>query len=332
MKIFSNLYNSIKSLILKLYAIRLVRIGVVTFLLIWGVIFTFNQFTYTRIMAKFDEMRPVHNKLYVYYKGMKVGHAGGIKTSPDFTFTTVKIILYPRNLILPNNMSVILKVDKKGRKIFDILELVYPEVPSKTLLKNWDTIEGKTTIDLESYASNQDPESLNQIKSNMADSAKNLNNATSALTDLLVTLNELVKENSSSIKVTTENLAQTTGNLTQSTDNLTQTTVNFNSITKKVDTSIQQQQLNSTMTSLENSLDNLKEVTKNVQVITETVDGTTKTVNSNTMPKIENTIEGANCIVSNLCEITGGVSDTLKKRFGGMRLLFGKTIQDTCKK
>jgi len=48
------------------------------------------------------------------------------------------------------------------------------------------------------------------------------------------------------------------------------------------------------------------------------------------LPSVTSSIENTGCIIKNLNEITCGISSTLKKRGGGLRLIFGKTIDKNC--
>ena len=50
------------------------------------------------------------------------------------------------------------------------------------------------------------------------------------------------------------------------------------------------------------------------------------------MPNIETGVNDTGYIIKNLNEITCGIKNTLKKRFGGIRLLFGRTIGKECTK
>jgi len=50
------------------------------------------------------------------------------------------------------------------------------------------------------------------------------------------------------------------------------------------------------------------------------------------LPNIETGVNDTSYIIRNLNQITCGVKNTLKKRFGGLRLLFGRTIGKECTK
>jgi len=141
---------------------------------------------------------------------------------------------------------------------------------------------------------------------NLASASENLDDATGQLTELLVLIQDVIKENQVSIKSLSKNLAGTTGNLNQ--------------ITSKFDRSIKQKSLDNTMTSIDESV-------KNVQTLTSSLNGTTQSINT-AMPRIDTTLYETQSLVSNANAITCGIRQTLSKRFGGLRILFGKTVKE----
>ena len=48
------------------------------------------------------------------------------------------------------------------------------------------------------------------------------------------------------------------------------------------------------------------------------------------MPNVTSSINQTGTLINNINEIACGVSSTLKKSFGGLRLIFGKTINEDC--
>lgn len=269
---------------------------------------------HTNIVVKFKELRPTNEKLFVYYKGVKIGEAREKKQSDDFTYTLVKVVLYPKKLKLPENMTVVLKKDKT-----DYMELIYPEKPSGKYLKDGSIIDGKETVDANEFLSNQNPDTLNQMRENILSSTENLNTAITDLSALLVLLQDVIKDNQSNLKASSSNLAQTTGNINQ--------------ITTKINTSIEQEKLNKSMSNIDSSISSLNQSSKNLEKITENLTVTTNSVNE-IMPEIDSAIYQTQGILSNVDEITGGVKEHFKKRFGGFRILFGVTVkpqkEETC--
>lgn len=274
-------------------------------------LFIYRLINYTYITVKFKELRPCECTLPVYYKGIAIGKAKEKKHSDDYTFTLVKVVLYPKKLLLPVNTEVLLKKEKKRGHEKDFLELIYPKDPSKDMIADGSVLNGRTTVDFVTFLANQDPESLEQIKQNLTTGSENLSIAFSSLADLFTTLQSAVEENRSGLKKSSSNLAQTTDN--------------FNQISSKFNKALKQESLNNGVSNLEAATGNIDQSTKNFQVITGNLNGTTNSINE-VIPRIDSALYQAQGTLCNMNEITCGVKETLKKRFGGWRILFGKTI------
>lgn len=258
--------------------------------------------TYTYVTAKFKELRPIHEKLPVYYKGLVVGKAREQRHSEDYNHTLIHLVLYPKNLLLPDNTTVMLKKEKHHDKERDFLELVYPKEPSTTMIADGAVLEGKAMVDVDTFMANQNPDDLEAIKQNLAQSSENLNVAIEGLAMVFESVNEILKENR-------KNLYTTTGNLSKATRNL-------DNVTQKIDKSVQQKRLDNTISNLETLSANLN--------------GTTTSVNG-VIPHVDATMCQVQGLATNANAISCGVRKTLRKRFGGLRLLFGKVI-DECDK
>lgn len=274
--------------------------------------YVFKSFTFTYIAGEFEDLRPIHKRLPVYYKGLKVGHAYRMHHSKSYTSSLVHFVLYPSDLHLPANTELKLKKEKKKRHEYDFFELIYPEKPVSVLLANGDVLTGKTTVDVETFLANQDPDSLEKIKKDLADSAESLNNTITQLGQVFLIIQEMLESNQDNIKTASTNLAKTTGNINQ--------------ISSNFSSALNRNRLNSAVSNLDAASYNVRTSTENLSAITQSIDGTAKSF-SNTVPKIDSTIAQAQCIVSNVNDITCGIKQTMKKRFGGMRLLFGRTIE-----
>ena len=178
------------------------------------------------------------------------------------------------------------------------------------MLSKGSKIKGVATVDVDTFMSNQHPDDLEQIKQNLTNSTENLEAALAGLSELFVLLQDVVKENEVS--------------LTKASKNLADTTVNLNQITKKFDNSVNQQNLDKTMEGVSSSIQNL-------QVITGGLGTTTDSLNI-VMPRVDATLYEVHGLASNANAISCGIRQTLAKRFGGLRLLFGKTIDECDKK
>lgn len=268
-------------------------------ILICSGFYIYKLTTYTYINAKFSELRPIHQKLPVYYKGLKIGRAKEHKHSLDFNHTIINIVLYPKKLMLPINTTVLLKKEKIKDKYYDFLELVYPKNPSKLMISNGATLEGKATLDVETYMASQNIEDLEAIKENLFKSSQELAKTLDEVEQMFAIINSTLTNSQSDIKKITKN----TGDLT-----------------KKVNDSIQEN-------SLENAVSNIEATTKNINDLTSSLNSVSDSVNG-IIPKTDTAVEQINGITSNVNAITCGVRKTLRKKCGGLRLIFGQVIDE----
>ena len=277
---------------------RILHITILLILILLG-FYIYKLTTYTYISAKYSELRPLHEKLPVYYKGLKIGKAKEHMHSKDFSHTFINIVLYPKNLMIPNNSEVLLKKEKIKDKYYDFLELIYPENPSKTMISNGAILKGVATSDIETYMASQKIEDLEAIKENLFKSSE----------ELAKTLDEVEKMFS---------IINTT--LASSQPDIKKMTKNTSDLTQKINNSIKQD-------SLENAVSNLEATTKNIDNLTSSINSVSDSVN-NIVPKTNTTVDEINGITSNVNAITCGVRKTLRKRCGGLRLIFGQVIDE----
>ena len=288
--------------------------NIILITLICGVVwYLFNIFTYKYINIEFSEMRPLHEKVFIFYKGIKVGHVRHFKIADHHQTTIARSVLTYKNLMLPINTTAKLKKEKKHKKEYDFIELIYPEKPSNILISNGAYIDGKATVDVDTYFANQDADDLEIIKRNLTQSSEELQVVLSSLGGLFATLEETVKGSQQ--------------NITKSTYNLAQTTRNINNLSEKFNSALKQDQLNKSVSDVTNSLKNLSETTSSFQQFGNDIVATTGGLNSSTMPQLNSTLYRTECLIANVNDITCGVKQTLQKRFGGFRLLFGQVIQ-----
>ena len=291
------------------------------FILIWAfliflLVLIYQRLTYTFITAEFKELRPIHQRISVFYKGYKIGKVLYIKPSDDFKTSYMKIALFHNGkLKLPKNSVIKLQREKDRWRKKDYIDIIYPEKPSDSYLESGDTGLGKTTVDIETFLSSQEPESLENIRQNMEQTSEDLQGAIEALRDLFTSLNEIANENRENINATFQNMADTSRNI----DNLT----------GKFNRSIKQKRLNESVSNMENAILNAKNSTEELERLSKRINDMTDTING-TMPTVTTGISDTGCIIKNLNEITCGISSTLKKRFGGLRLIFGKPIGEEC--
>lgn len=251
-------------------------------------IYKFSTFTY--ITAQFKELRPIKGSMPVYYKGLIVGRAKEAKHNDTFSHTLIKLVLYPKNLLLPSNTTVLLKKEKKKHKERDFLELIYPKEPTKTMLSNGSKIDGIATVDVDEFLANRHPNELEEIKENLAQSAQNLNYALSSLSMIFDNINEILEENKK---------------------NIYQTTKNVEKMTLKIEKVLKEQQLENTLLNIEKSSSDIANTLNQI---------------NQSYPKVNDTIAQTKNIMCDISAITCGIRKTLSKNFGLMRLFFGQVI------
>lgn len=261
-----------------------------------------NYFTNRHITAVFKDVRHFEGKIPVYYKGVVVGKATDKRHSNDYLRTNVKITIYNKKLRLPLNTKAVLKKRIKNDKEFDYIELIYPQVPSERFIDEHSHIHGHHTVDIKEYLKNQTPEDLEQIKNNILSASENLNTSLDALAGMFLIIQDVIGENRENLKNASRNLNKTTKNI--------------NTTTKKIDNIIIEEQWLNTFRNLENTTDGLHN-------LTHTVNGTASQADK-TLPE---TLQNTNEITENVNSITCGIRQTLSKRFGGLRLFFGKVIE-----
>lgn len=265
--------------------------------------------TSTFITAEFKNLRPFHDRAAIYYNGFKIGKVVKVRPNKNYTATIVTMQLFPHDMKLPINTLAVLKKERDRRnKKFDFIDLVAPEEASVYFLKDGDRISGKTTVELDTYLSNQDPDSLEAIKSDLAESVKNLNITIQTLGDLFATLNSMAED----VK---PNVVKASSDLSASSENFVTVSHNINTFTGNINTSLNKERMNSTASDIE-------AVSKNVKTMT--------TEFNKTVPKIGCTVQEINRVLCNVEEMTAGLNRTMKKPFGGLRLIFGSPIGKKC--
>ncbi len=308
---FKKIFNFLKSMPAKIWQIILIYgFLILLLILIW------QRLTYTFVTAEFKDLRPIHQRIPVFYKGYKIGKVLYIKPSDDFKTTYMKLALYhKKGLKLPKNSIIKLQREKDKWRKKDYIDIIYPKEPSESFIESGDLLLGQATVDIETYLSSQETESLDNIKENVEKASEDMQGAMEALRDLLTSLNEIAQENRESLNAATRNLSDTTKNI--------------DDLTRKINRSIEQQKLKNTIGNLDDAVSNTKNSTAELEKLSKRINDMTDNINS-TMPSVTSSIENTSYIIQNLNEITCGVSNTLKKRFGGLRLIFGKTIGKEC--
>ena len=277
---------------------------------IGGAYFVYRTNTY--VTAEFTNLRPFHSYAPIYYNGFKIGRVIKVKPNKNYTSTIVTMELHPREIKLPINISANLKKEKNrwGRK-FDYIDIIYPDTPSIYYLKDGDRISGKTTVDIESFFANQDPETLEQIKSDMAESAKNLNVTLQTIGDLFSTLNDMAIGVSPNMVKASKDFSKTTGNIVNVSEKANNIASNITDLSGNMNGAFSAEKMSST--------------TENIQLTTSNINKFTEEIN-NKISQIDCSLQQFNEILYNINEMTAGMNCTMKKPFGGMRMILGSPV------
>lgn len=266
--------------------------------------FLYNRYAFINIIVKFDELEPFEKQMNVYFKGFKVGRTTKIYPDKDYKNTYLKLKLNANKVNFPSNISV--KIKKK--KTSGYVSIIYPEDPSLISLKNNDEIKGIITKDINSLLddkfSGDDIDVIVDDATNLIESA---NTAVQNLSDIFVEIKDLIADCSPDIKIAAKNLSNTTTNLEKISDNLS--------------VSLDSNTVSSSVGNIKDTTENIKEITSNLSEITNQIDKTT-------LPIVNSVLCQTQMTIKNVDEITDGIKNTLKKRMGLSRMLFGKPLSN----
>lgn len=270
-------------------------------ILLMSLLGLYKMLSTTKVHIEFKDLRPFHEKAPVYFKGFKIGKVTKIEPTDNYQSTLVTVALHPKNLNLPLNTTAKLKVHKTRWLHKDYIELIYPDSPDLAILKNGSKIAGKSSIDIHSYLANISPDSYEKMEENAANILENLDDTTGMLYSVFAIINSILTDNEAVIKNSFSNLEKTTKSTSQ--------------MMQKIDNAVIQADLNTTLSNIYTSTDYIQQTLKDF---------------SGTPKQLTSSINQTNCLLNNLNEITCGLKNTMKKRFAGIRLIFGRPIQKNC--
>ncbi len=272
-----------------------IYIIIVTLIVIILGFFVYNKMSYLNIVVKFDDLEPFDKKMNVYYKGFKIGKTTKIYPDTDYKNTYINLKIHPHDIKLPDNITARIKSNKTTRYI----NILYPDSPSLTRIKNDDVIHGSVVKDLDSLL-NED--GVGEIISDAASLMESATQATQSLNAIFVQVNEIISDMRKDILLTASNLAKTSSNLEK--------------MSASLNASISEDQLKS-------SVDNIEKTTENIKEITGQIDKTTIPMVNSAMCNVKETTKNINII-------SGGIKRTLQKKMGLGRLLFGRPVDNQC--
>ncbi len=265
----------------------------------------YQKFAYLNIVVKFDDLEPLEKQMNVYYKGFKIGKTTKIYPDKNYQNTYLKLKIFPHNINLPENISARIK---KSRNIAYI-SILYPDNPALSKIKNNVVIKGTLSKDINSILNEKfDDDGIDEIVDDATTLMESANITIQNLGDIFLEIDEIIKESKNDIRSTISSLADSAENLEQISSNLKE--------------SLKKEQMAKSIGNIEKTTENINEITKNLNKITYQIDNTT-------LPIVNSVLCETNSTVKNVDDITSGIKNTLKKRFGLGRIMFGKPIQDT---
>ena len=266
--------------------------------IIFVIHFLYREINSFYITAMFKDLRPFHGNIPVYYKGIKIGKAKDLRASKSYEHSLLRIQIYGRKHKIPDNAKVYLKKEVRGKKHYDYLELIMPETPSNTYIKENSWLEGKCSVDIEHFLRNQDPDDIENMRANIVQATENINTTLESVAGLFGMAQDILAENRPALKTSVNNLEYTTRNITNA--------------TRKIDDVISEEQLSETLSNIQNASSKTYSITESI------VD--------TSMVGVNEIITKTNCILDDTNCITKGVRRTMSKPFGGLRLMFGKVV------
>lgn len=286
---------SIKEELIKL----LLKFKIVIIVFVIGLLaFKAYDLTRMRITAVFTELEPFSN-INVYYKGFKIGRAIKVVPSKDFLTTRVTIVLNSWTYNLPNNIKAKVQKAQKDSDV-DYMEIIYPSSPSLTRIKYGDKIQGEISHDWNDLINNvTEGGGLDELKGSANNLMQSVNTAAQDVSDLLKQLTVMLKDIQPEVNTAAHELSSTCANL--------------NKMSVKLERSIDDK-------TISNSFTNVQNTTKNFE-------GTSQIINATTLPAINATVCSLKSLLDNLNVIVKGIGETLQKRMGGARLIFGQAVK-----
>lgn len=269
-------------------------------------IYRFFESDNADILVEFQKMRPIKEKVNVYYNGFKVGRTVGLKPCDHSKNICSKVRLDKNLMILPKNIEIKLKQKKiSDNKFEDYMEIQYPVSPDFETIKDGAIIKGEVASGFHNYLNEEVSYSdMEMIKQNLISATDNLNKASGILVDILSSIDDVTSNSKQNSKLLISNLNKTVSNLSL--------------LIGKIDNSLDDKVIRSIFYNVDDS-------TKNLNGTLENIRNFTYELNSGS-GDITGTMNSLNSISRNIDEIVQGVNCTLQKPFGGLRLIFGAPV------
>jgi len=276
-----------------------------------------NYFNHTYIKAQFNKMDPMPAKMGVYYKGYKLGSTSKVKISKDFKTTYLFITLNQRGLQLPKNISVRIKNYKENDENTKYVDIIYPNAPMLKYIRTGDVIKGETGFTF-SGISDINQAHLDDLSEKGGSLLSSATKTTDSLTEMFTLITDILNENR-------ENIHDSTTNLKNSMANLESTTANLKDLSEKINDEMTREMIRKSTGNIEQITSNFANSSKDFISISGNFNKTSADFSS-LVPKLSVLIDAVQLVVCNVNDIVVGVKQTLQKKFGGARIIFGKAI------
>lgn len=274
----------------------------------------FYYFNHTYIKAEFNALDPMPDKMGVYYKGYKLGTTSKVKISKDFKTTYLFITLNQRGLELPKNITVSIKQYDKDKEDSKYVDINYPNAPMLSYIKTGDTIKGEKpsgiNLDGISETNQQHLDNLSAKGESFLSSAKETSDSLTSLFDMIYSI---LDENKS--------------NIYDSTTAFKNSMQNLENLTTKINKEISEEILKNSAKNIETTTFNLANSTNEFVTMSGNFNKSSSEFKI-LVPKLSNLIDTIQLIACNINDIILGIKSTLKQRFGGARIIFGKPIKN----
>lgn len=269
-------------------------------------IYRFFESDNADILVEFQKMRPIKEKVNVYYNGFKVGRTAGLKPCDHSKNICSKVRLDKNLMILPKNIEIKLKQKKiSDNKFEDYMEIQYPVSPDFETIKDGAIIKGEVASGFHNYLNEEVSYSdMEMIKQNLISATDNLNKASGILVDILSSIDDVASNSKQNSKLLISNLNKTVSNLSL--------------LIGKIDNSLDDKVIRSIFYNVDDSTKNLNGTLENIRNFTYELNSDSGDITS--------TMNSLNSISRNIDEIVQGVNCTLQKPFGGLRLIFGAPV------
>ena len=270
--------------------------------LILGAFFVLLHVATTKtIVVEFDSLEPFKKWIPVYFKGFKLGRVAKVYPTEDFTATRVELHIRHKALKLPVNTTARVMVKDEDK---EYMELVYPDSPYLEYLKNGSVIKGEVSADFNHFLRSQiENGGLDEIKNNVNKTVQSAGETFMALTEMINVMTGVLEDVRPTINSAANNVEYASRNLAD--------------VSKSLKTSVDKGYL-------DKALYNFEKTSGNLVITTDNFSEFSTSLNKQSVVLTNCLLANLNVVVKNINQIVVVVGETLKKRFGGIRLFFGK--------